>query len=67
MALATKLEDLIRQNGAIPATIGVLNGIARIGFKKEELNELTSSAGNPETKKLSRRDLGYICGLVLSF
>lgn len=54
----------MRQNGAIPATIGVLNGIARVGFTSGELDELTAAAGKPETRKLSRRDLGYICGLV---
>lgn len=54
----------MRKNGAIPATIGVLNGIARVGFKPKELTELARSAGKPDTMKLSRRDLGYICGLV---
>lgn len=55
----------MRQNGAIPATIGILNGVACVGLNSEELNELTTSAGQVETKKISRRDLGYICGLVL--
>ena len=64
MTLAKELESLVRQNGAVPATIGVLNGIARVGFTSEGLEELTAAAGKPETKKLSRRDLGYICGLV---
>lgn len=64
IALAKDLETLVRQNGAIPATIGVLNGTACVGFTSEGLEELTAAAGKPETKKLSRRDLGYICGLV---
>ncbi len=64
LELATELEKLIRKNGAIPATIGVLNGVARVGFTSKELEELTAAAGKPETLKLSRRDLGYICGLV---
>lgn len=64
ITLAKDLEKLVRQNGAIPATIGVLNGIAQVGFTSEDLEELTAAAGKPETKKLSRRDLGYICGLV---
>ncbi len=54
----------MRKNGAFPATIGVLNGIARVGFKPKELTELAMSAGKSDTMKLSRRDLGYICGLV---
>lgn len=52
-------------HGGIPATIGVLNGVARVGFEPEELIELTASAGSPSTLKISRRDLGYVCGLVL--
>lgn len=64
VALASHLESLVRANGAIPATVGVLNGIARIGFEVEELIELTASAGKPDTKKISRRDLAFICGLV---
>lgn len=65
VALASFLESIVRVNGGIPATIGVLNGVAKVGFETDELLELTASAGKPETKKLSRRDLGYICGLVL--
>lgn len=66
-ALALRLESIVRENGGVPATIGVLNGIARVGFEREELIELAASAGKPDTKKLSRRDLGYICGLVSVF
>ena len=62
--LATELESLVRLNGGVPATIGILNGIARVGFQKDELIELASAAGKPETKKVSTRDLAYICGLV---
>ncbi|KAA6413166.1 MAG: Pseudouridine-5 -phosphate glycosidase [Lasallia pustulata] len=66
VALASHLESVVRVNGGVPATIGVLNGVARVGFETEELIELTASAGKPETKKLSRRDLGYICGLAIT-
>ena len=62
--LALRLESIVRENGGIPATIGVLKGIARVGFEPEELTELAASAGKSDTKKVSRRDLGYICGLV---
>lgn len=63
-ALASRLESVVRHNGGVPATVGILNGIGRIGLSVEELIELTSSAGKPETKKISRRDLAYILGLV---
>ncbi|MCJ1309590.1 hypothetical protein MMC25_003250 [Agyrium rufum] len=62
IALSSRLESIVRQNGAVPATIGVLNGIAKVGFAAEELIELLGSSGSPTTVKLSRRDLGYICG-----
>lgn len=65
VALASHLESVVRVYGGVPATIGVLNGIARVGLGAEELIELTASAGKPGTLKISRRDLGYICGLVL--
>lgn len=66
-ALASHLESVVRVNGGVPATIGVLNGVARVGFSAEELIELTASAGRPETRKVSRRDLAYILGLVILF
>lgn len=64
VALASHLESVVRMNGGIPATIGVLNGIARVGLNAEELIELASAAGKKETMKVSRRDLPYITGLV---
>ena len=64
IALASRLESVVRINGGTPATVGVLNGIACVGLETEELIELTAAAGRPETRKVSRRDLGYVCGLV---
>ena len=64
VALALNLESVVRRNGAIPATIGILNGVAHVGFSSEEMTTLASSAGKPETMKVSRRDLPYILGMV---
>jgi len=64
IVLASHLESVVRLNGGIPATIGVLNGVARIGLESEELIQLCSSAGKADTMKVSTRDLSYICGLV---
>ena len=66
IALSSLLESTVRANGGIPATIGVLNGVARVGMSAEEIIELLESAGRATTIKLSRRDLGYTCGLVRS-
>jgi len=64
LSLASRLESLVRINGGVPATIGILEGVARVGLEAEELIRLVSSAGHSETLKLSRRDLGFACGLV---
>ena len=64
VALASLLESVVRANGAVPATIGILGGEARVGLSTEELVELASAAEKKSALKVSRRDLGYICGLV---
>ncbi|KAH6643968.1 Indigoidine synthase A like protein-domain-containing protein [Boeremia exigua] len=66
VALASLLESVVRVNGGVPATIGILDGVARVGLDPEELIKLTESAGQPTTLKLSRRDLSYVCGLRLT-
>jgi len=60
LSLAREIESAIRSNGAIPATICILNGQARIGLSASELEELTDSAGKEFAMKVSRRDLGYV-------
>jgi len=67
VALALDLEAIVRREGGIPATIGVLDGVARVGLSQEELTTLASSAGKKDTMKVSRRDLPYILGLVSDF
>jgi hypothetical protein len=64
VSLALDLEKIVRANGAVPATIGIIDGVAKIGLTKDEIERLASSAGNPDTMKVSRRDLPYILGLV---
>ena len=64
--LATKAEAAIRKGGAVPATIGVLDGIARVGFSQLELERLASTAGQKTTVKVSRRDLPFVVGMVCS-
>lgn len=65
VALASRLESLVRVNGAIPATVGILNGVAHVGMEPEEILQLITTAGDESTRKVSRRDLGYITGLGL--
>lgn len=65
VALSSRLESLVRVNGGVPATIGILDGKACVGMSAEELIQLVSTAGSENTWKISRRDLGFIGGLGL--
>ncbi|GAB1725088.1 hypothetical protein NU195Hw_g6810t2 [Hortaea werneckii] len=62
LALASRLESLVRVNGGVPATIGILDGIARVGMGADELIRLVSTAGSPNLRKVSRRDFGFVLG-----
>lgn len=53
---AREVEDVIRAEGAVPATIAVIGGRIRVGLTGEELQQLAQS---PDAMKLSRRDLPY--------
>jgi pseudouridine-5'-phosphate glycosidase/pseudouridine kinase len=64
VTLASHLESVVRQHGGVPATIGIVDGVARVGLAAEELTRLASAAGEQTTFKISRRDLGFVCGLV---
>ena len=62
LSLASNLESLVREYGGVPATIGILDGVARVGLGADELHRLVSTAGNAETLKISRRDFGFALG-----
>ncbi|GAM34066.1 hypothetical protein TCE0_015r01406 [Talaromyces pinophilus] len=66
VALASLLESVVRKNGGVPATVAVFNGVARVGLDAEEIIEVAASAQTKSALKVSRRDLGYICGLGLA-
>ncbi len=51
---AQEVEEIIRNEGAVPATIAVLDGIIHVGLSNDELVRL---ANEKEVVKLSRRDL----------
>jgi pseudouridine-5'-phosphate glycosidase len=53
-AVAGELEELVRAAGAVPATIAVLDGTARIGLSPGQLDRICGGG----LRKLSRRDLG---------
>ncbi len=57
---AKLLEKTVRENGAVPATIAILDGIIRVGLTDDDL-ELLATAKN--IRKASRRDLPAILAL----
>jgi pseudouridine-5'-phosphate glycosidase len=58
-AVADELEAVVRAGGAVPATIAVLDGAARVGLTGSELDRVCAGG----LAKLSVRDLGVAVGL----
>ena len=56
---ALAVEDIVRQNGAIPATIAIVKGVVKVGMDREDI-ELLAKAGKQDSRKCSRRDLAYV-------
>jgi pseudouridylate synthase len=54
---AREVEQIIRDNGAVPATIAIVDGKIKIGLSDEELEMFGKSS---DVAKVSRRDLAYL-------
>ena len=54
---ALLVEKTVRENGAVPATIGIIDGVAIVGMAPEEIEEFGKRSG---ILKASRRDLPVI-------
>ncbi|AMA63843.1 MULTISPECIES: pseudouridine-5'-phosphate glycosidase [Kurthia] len=54
---AREVEQIIREHGAVPATIAIIDGKIKIGLSDEEL-EMFGNADN--VAKASRRDIPYL-------
>jgi pseudouridine-5'-phosphate glycosidase len=57
VAMALEVEAIIREHGAVPATIAVLDGRPRIGLGGDDLELLASHA---DVTKVSVRDLPFV-------
>jgi pseudouridine-5'-phosphate glycosidase len=55
--MARQVEAIIRDGGAVPATIAVLDGRPRVGLGDDDLHLLATS---PDVAKVSVRDLPYV-------
>ncbi len=51
---ARRLEQIVREEGALPATIAILKGVLTVGLSEDELEHVAESR---DIKKISRRDL----------
>ena len=56
---ALKVESIIRENGAVPATIAILGGRLKAGLTPEEIEYLGKKG--TAVHKASRRDLAVLC------
>lgn len=54
---AMMVEEEVRKHGAIPATIGIIDGVGVIGMSKDEIEEFGKRKG---IIKVSRRDLPVV-------
>jgi pseudouridylate synthase len=54
--MAAKVETIIRNEGAVPATIAILNGRLKIGISPQDLADLAVAK---DAMKLSRADLAF--------
>ena len=55
--MATTVENIIREGGAVPATIAIMDGRIKVGLDEESLEKLGNSEG---VAKVSRRDLAEV-------
>lgn len=58
LELAAEMEQIIRQEGATPATIAVLQGKVHVGLDKDELEKLAQPG--EARRKISARDFGIV-------
>ncbi|MER7133910.1 pseudouridine-5'-phosphate glycosidase [Streptosporangium saharense] len=63
LEVARELEGLVREAGAVPATIAVLDGVARIGLDEGGLKRVATESG---LRKLGFRDLAPAAALGAS-
>ncbi|SET53438.1 pseudouridine-5'-phosphate glycosidase [Oceanobacillus limi] len=54
---AREVEQIVRDNGAVPATIAIIDGKIKVGLSDEELESFGNSS---DIAKASRRDLPYL-------
>jgi pseudouridine-5'-phosphate glycosidase len=61
---AVAVEDAVVAQGAVPATIAIVDGRMRVGLTRAEIDALGRTDGS--AVKVSRRDLGLVVGRQMS-
>ncbi|RDY23004.1 pseudouridine-5'-phosphate glycosidase [Romboutsia maritimum] len=61
--MAKNVSKIIRENGAIPATIAIIDGVLKVGLTDEEIEFLGTSKN---VVKASRRDLPFVIAKKLN-
>lgn len=55
--MAKDVEDIIRKEGAVPATIAILNGKIKVGLTDDEIEMLATAK---DVYKVGKRDFAYV-------
>ena len=63
LEVAIEVEEIVRENGAIPATIAIIDGIACVGLTEVQLESI---ANRDDVIKASTRDLAISMAKKLS-
>ncbi|KAK0603151.1 hypothetical protein LWI29_001904 [Acer saccharum] len=58
---AKEVEAIVRENGAVPATVAILDGIPCIGLSTEELERLAKLGS--KSQKTARRDIAHVVAM----
>ena len=58
LAMARKVEAIVRESGAVPATIAIMDGAFRVGLVESDLQRLAETG--MAAAKASRRDVGAL-------
>jgi pseudouridylate synthase len=64
LEMAREVEQVVRSNGAIPATIAIVDGVLRAGLSPEELEHFARTG--PSIAKVSTRDIPFIVSRKLT-
>lgn len=61
---ALEVEETIRRQGSVPATIAIIHGVMKVGLSREEIELLGREGHN--VAKVSRRDLPFVVAAGLN-